>query len=110
MGSLPHVMWFRIDKGLESVHYLNKNAFQWDAYHPFVDCIPACTAQGGVSASGQGAGGGCLPVVPGRYLPRRVSASGPGGVSQHAMGQTPAPCGQTDTCENITFRNFICRR
>ena len=45
-----------------------------------------------------------------------VSASGLGGVclwsqgdcvSQHAMGQTP-PCGQTDTCENITFANFDC--
>ena len=40
------------------------NAFQWDAYRPLVDRIPACTAQGGVS--GQGV---C--------------------VSQHAMGQTP---------------------
>ena len=73
---------------------MNKNAFQWDAYHRPVDRIPACTAQrrgmsaqgeGGVSASGPG---GCLPLVP-------------GGVSQHEMGQTPHPlCGQTDTCEN----------
>ena len=47
---------------------MNKNAFQWDAYRPLVDRVPASTAQGGVSAQG-----GCLP----------------GGVSQHAMGQTP---------------------
>ena len=26
---------------------LNKNAFQWDAYRPFVDRIPACTVAGG---------------------------------------------------------------
>ena len=25
---------------------INKNAFQWDAYRPIVDRIPACTAQG----------------------------------------------------------------
>ena len=25
-----------------------KNAFQWDAYRRLVECIPACTAQGGV--------------------------------------------------------------
>ena len=42
----------------------------------------------------------------GVFLPRGVSA---GGVSQYAMGQTPH-CGQTDTCENITFANFVCGR
>ena len=26
---------------------VNKNAFQWDAYRPLVDPIPACTGQGG---------------------------------------------------------------
>ena len=47
----------------------NKNAFQWDAYRPLVDRIPACTGE-------------CLPLVPG----------GRGGcVSQHAMGQTTPP-------------------
>ena len=50
--------------------WMNKNAFQWDAYRPLVDHIPACTVQGKVW----------------RCLPR-------GCVSQHAMGQTP--CGQT---------------
>ena len=40
----------------------NKNAFQWDAYRPLVDRIPACTAQrgGGVPAGGVPAQG----VVP----------------------------------------------
>ena len=50
--------------------------------------------------------------LPGGLSARGVSASGPvsgGGVSQHAMGQTP-PCEQTDTCENITFANFVCGR
>ena len=30
----------------------NKNAFQWDAYRPLVDRIPACIVQGAVSAQG----------------------------------------------------------
>ena len=80
----------RVNKG-DSVNYLhtlskisvkpdnNKNAFRWDAYRPLVDCIPACTAQGG-----------CLPGV---GVSAVGSASGLGGgvVSQHAMGQTPPP-------------------
>ena len=37
--------------------FRNKNAFQWDAYHPVVDCIPACTRQGGVYPSMHWAGG-----------------------------------------------------
>ena len=61
----------------------------------------------GVSASGPGgvsAQGGVWPLVPGG-----VCLWSWGGVSQHAMGQTP-PRGQTDTCENITFANFVCGR
>ena len=58
------------------------------------------SAQGGVCLGGVCIGrvytGG---VYPGWCLPRVVSASGPGGV-QH-------PSGQTDTCKNITFTNFI---
>ena len=50
----------------------NKSAFQWDAYRPLVDRIPACT----VSAKG----GGCLPG---------------GCVSQHAMGSPPPVDRQT---------------
>ena len=80
---------------------LNKNAFQWDAYRPLVDRIPACTGQGwGVSQHALGMGvcipactgeGGCLPLV------RDVCG-------RHS------PCGQTDTCENITFTNLVCGR
>ena len=47
----------------------NKNAFQWDAYRPLVDRIPACTAQKGVSTQGVSAQGGVYPgggVCPGR--------------------------------------------
>ena len=29
-----------------SIQQTNKNAFQWDAYHPLVDRLPACTGQG----------------------------------------------------------------
>ena len=48
-------------------------------------CIKACTGQG-VSAQGVPAqGGGVCPGVCGRH-----------------------PYGQTDTCENITFANFVC--
>ena len=53
----------------------NKNAFQWDAYRPLVDRIPACTAERGGSASGPGG----------------VSASGPG----VSIGQTPPVDRQT---------------
>ena len=101
---------------------LNRNAFKWDAYRLLVDRTPACTAQGGclpggsaqwwglsvqggcVSAQGgvcPGVGaclGGCLPRG---CLPKRVYAS-----RQWAR----PPCGQTDTCENITFANFVCGR
>ena len=34
---------------------VNKNAFQWDAHHPLVDRIPACTGQEG----------GCMPACTG---------------------------------------------
>ena len=49
---------------------LNKNAFQWDAYHPLVDRIPVCTGQRvyvsqhalgrGVSAQGGVYARGCV--------------------------------------------------
>ena len=40
---------------------VNKNAFQWDAYCPLVNCIPACTVVGGVSVGGVPALGGTYP-------------------------------------------------
>ena len=52
-------------------------------------CIPACTGQGGVSAWG------CLSRGCGRHTP--------GTRSRH-------PPGKTDTCENMTFANFVCGR
>ena len=48
---------------------------------------------GGVSAwSGMGV-----------FLVRGGAWSRGGLVSQHALRQTPSPCGQTDTCKNITL-------
>ena len=57
------------------IHYItasslpnsNKNAFQWDAYRPRVDRIPACTAQErsvcrGLSVLGVSARGVCIPA------------------------------------------------
>ena len=58
----------------------NKNAFQWDAYRPFVDCISACTVAGM---------GGYLP---GGYLPSGWTCRG-GGVSARGYlprGRVPA--------------------
>ena len=68
---------------------LHKNAFQWDVYRPLVDRIPVCNGWG-MSAWG-------------------MSASGPrGGVYPSMQWGRHSPCGQTDTCENITFANFVC--
>ena len=39
----------------------NKNAFQWDAYRPLIDRIPACTVAGG---GGTCLGGTCPGGVP----------------------------------------------
>ena len=52
---------------------------------------------------------GC--TYPGRvYLPSGVGLSAPGGVSQHALGQTPPPVNRiTDACENITFPQLLLR-
>ena len=60
--------------------FQNKNALQWDAYHPLVNHIPACTvAREGVPAWGvvpaQGVYQGGVPAW-GVYLPRGVPAWG----------------------------------
>ena len=47
---------------------MHKNAFQWDAYRPLVNRIPACTVAGGVPAQE----GVYLPG--GVYLPKGVPA------------------------------------
>ena len=63
----------------------NKNAFQWDAYCPLVDRIPACTV-GGVYLSG------------GVYLPGGVSAW-----ECTCPGTPPSVNRMTDRCKNITL-------
>ena len=80
---------------LEEGNY-NKNTFQWDAYHPLVNRIPTCTAQGGVPR-GSVCPGGCLPLVPGGMPPCNGA-------------DTSLLCGWTDTCEHVTFVNFVCGR
>ena len=63
-------------------NFANKNAFQWDAYRPLVDRIPACTGQGGGVSQNALARSECLPggvclgsvysggVCPGGVCPR----------------------------------------
>ena len=72
---------------------------------------PGVSAQGGVCLWSLGGGGSASGGSASGPWGEGMSGSGvPGGcVSQHAMGQTP-PRGQTDTCENITFADFVCGR
>ena len=49
--------------------------------------------------------GGCTCLGVGVYLPGGVCP----GVCIPACNGTDTPHGQTDTCENITFANFVCR-
>ena len=88
-------------------HGSNKNAFQYDAYHPLVARIFQHALL---------PGGGSVPAQQGMYLPSggvylpggSVPAQGvylPGGT---CPGTTPR--GQTDTCKNISFANFVCGR
>ena len=55
-------------------HFKDKIAFQWDAYRPLVDRIPACTTQWGVPSWGvylpEGyLHGGCIPACDGTGTP-----------------------------------------
>ena len=59
-------------------------------------CLWGVSASGGVSALG----GVCCRGV---SAPRGCLLRGVYVVSQHALRQTPPPCGQTHTCKNITF-------
>ena len=98
--------------------FCNKNAFQWDAYHPLVDRIPACTGQVGVSQHALDRGV-CIPACTGQGVSAQgMSAQGgvcPEGCLHRGVWQTlprgpkaDTPTrGQTDTCENITFANFV---
>ena len=47
----------------------NKIAFQWDAYCPLVERIPACTAEGGGQGGGVPASG--VYLLGGRGVPAR---------------------------------------
>ena len=78
-------------------------------------CLPrgcACVCLGGCLPRG------CLPLVQGgRPLVWGVSATPPGPEADTPQVDNPAlssacwdalPCGQTDTCKNIIFANFVC--
>ena len=77
------------------------------------DCIHSMLMGRGVSINMHG---GARGICPGGCLARGMSAFGgsaqgvsqsTGGCSQGAVADTF--CGQTDTCENITFANFLLR-
>ena len=69
---------------------------------PWSEGVPC--SRGGSSAQGGVCSRGVLPGLGG-------SLPGPGGISQHALRQTPLPpCGQTDACENITLAQLRCGR
>ena len=100
-----------------SMHFSRMRTVRLLPVSPSMHC-----AGGSVCSGGNVCSGGCLLrgvcLLPGgcrASAPRGgvgVSSQGvsaPGSVSQHAMGQTP-PRGQTDTCDNITFANFVCGR
>ena len=95
----------------------NKNGFQWDAYHPLDDRIPACTGQGvyssnhwvgGIYLGGElSAQGGVCPrggvcpgvcVCPGGCLPGVCDIHPPG-----SEADTPPVNRMTDRCKNITL-------
>ena len=70
-----------------------------------VSALAGCLLLRGVSARGVSAKGGLLQgglssggSAPGGYIPACTEAD------------TPPPCGQTDTCENITLAQLHCGR
>ena len=76
------------------------------AYCP---CLRACTAPVGVPAGGGVPGHGGVPAQ-GVYLPREdIPAQGVYLPGECTCPGTP-PCGQRDTCKNISFANFVCER
>ena len=84
--------------------------------------VGSATGEGGGEGGCGGVGGVpgpegvCLPgvvcLVWGDVCSRGGGVPGPAGwVSQHALRQTPLPpCGQTDTCKNITLAQLRCGR
>ena len=89
--------------------FRNKIAFQWDAYRPLVDHIPACTGRGGVSAWGGGVcqgdvcrGGVCIGGLPGVEVSARGCLPGgvcPGGVCPAVSAQGCLPRGYV--CQGV---------
>ena len=79
----------------------NKNVFQWDAYRPLVDRIPALDRGEGVHPSMHWAGGGCIPACIGQggvypcmhwaggCLARGVSTQGGGFPGRGDVADTP---------------------
>ena len=66
-----------------------------------VGCVPSATVA--VCLRGVPARGGSAPE--GLPAPGGVPAPGRGVVSQHALRQTPPPCGQSHRCKNIADGN-----
>ena len=101
----------------EYLQYVDKNAFQWDAYHHL---LTVCGE--GVSVQGVSAWGCVVPcdlsyhafdvtcMLPPHQLRPNNSAAAyilmVGHVTCKARWDT-SPYGQTDTCENITFANYV---
>ena len=75
-------------KGKWNFHQ-DKYAFQWDAYRPLVDCIPACTVcGGGVSQHALGRGV-CIPACTGQGVCVYTSMHWAGRVSGWGGGCLP---------------------
>ena len=95
-GHLPRTER-KIDSLQGKIKY-NKNAFQKDAYRPQRQpsprrvCFPGVCFPGGVLPGG---------VLPGGVLPKGCTWSFGG-----TCPGTP-PCGQTDTCKNLTFTTSL---
>ena len=69
-----------------------------------VDRIPACTVAGGGGVHAFGTCRGGVPAQGG------LPAGGVPAQGGTCPGTSPRHCGQTDTCNNITFANFVCGR
>ena len=69
------------------------------------ECIPVGSVP---SAAVAISGGGICPGVSAQGVSAWRGVCRGAGVSQHAMGHIP-PCGQTDTCKNITFPHLLLR-
>ena len=76
----------------------NKNAFQYNAYRPQQQpSVGGCLLLGGLVLGGACSGGVPAPV----WLVLGV------GYIQACTEADPPPCGQTDTCKNITFTTSL---